>query len=127
MKKLVPITLATLFASSLFSSATIADTPRKITAAGDSITMAFTAYCSGNVWFWDYSCLLDGDQPTRSWFDGSNNSIDSVHDKYKRLKSSIRLQNNLFDELHSKDVVSLVLMRKGYSVHTLYLVSTADD
>jgi len=67
-----------------------ADTPKTIAAAGDSITMAFAANCTGNVLFWDLFCLLGGDQPKRSWFDGWNNSVDSVHDKYKRLKSSIK-------------------------------------
>ncbi|MCL1035652.1 pre-peptidase C-terminal domain-containing protein [Shewanella submarina] len=62
---------------------------QNISAAGDSITRAFAADCTGNVWFWDLWCLLGGDQPEHSWFDGWDNAVDSVHDKYKRLDSNI--------------------------------------
>ena len=61
----------------------------KIAGIGDSITMAFGADCTGNVWLWDLACLLAGDQPEHSWFDGWSSSVDSVHDKYKAIKSSI--------------------------------------
>lgn len=67
-----------------------ADTPQKATAAGDSITMAFAANCTANVSFFDLFCLIGGDQPTRSWFDGSNSSVNSIHDKYKSLDSGIQ-------------------------------------
>lgn len=66
-----------------------ADTPANITAAGDSITMAFAANCTGNTSFFDLLCLLGGDQPRRSWFDGNRREVDSVHDKYKRLDPAI--------------------------------------
>jgi len=58
-------------------------------AAGDSITMAFAADCTGNVWFWDMFCLLGGDQPEHSWFDGWSSNVNSVHDRYKALDNSI--------------------------------------
>lgn len=58
-------------------------------AAGDSITMAFGADCTGNVWFWDLFCLLGGDQPEHSWFDGWSSNVNSVHDRFKALDSSI--------------------------------------
>ncbi|WP_444925590.1 SGNH/GDSL hydrolase family protein [Microbulbifer sp. TRSA002] len=57
--------------------------PSKSVAAGDSITMAFGADCTRNKYFWDLFCLLGGDQPEHSWFDGDDNSVESVHDKYK--------------------------------------------
>lgn len=58
-------------------------------AAGDSITMAFGADCTGNVWFWDMLCLLGGDQPEHSWFDGWSSNVNSVFDRYKALDSTI--------------------------------------
>jgi len=94
MRQFVRILIAAIMTSSLSVSTAIADTPDKTAAAGDSITMAFAANCSGNVWFWDLFCLLGADQPTRSWFDGSNRSVDSVHDKYKRLDGSITANKN---------------------------------
>ncbi|TNC82309.1 MAG: peptidase [Oleiphilus sp.] len=63
--------------------------PSKTTAAGDSITMGFAADCRYNYWFWDLFCLLGGDQPEHSWFDGWDSSVNSVHDKYKQLNGSI--------------------------------------
>jgi hypothetical protein len=63
---------------------------QNIAAAGDSITRGFGADCTGNVWFWDLWCLLGGDQPEHSWFDGWAASVNSVHDRYKLLDSSIR-------------------------------------
>jgi len=63
--------------------------PSKAVAGGDSITMAFAADCRYNRYFWDLFCLLGGDQPEHSWFDGNSSSVDSVHDKYKQLDSSI--------------------------------------
>jgi len=64
-------------------------TPNNIAAAGDSITMAFAADCTGNVWLWDLTCLLGGDQPEHSWFDGWSSAVDSVHDRYKSLDRKI--------------------------------------
>jgi len=58
-------------------------------AAGDSITMAFGADCTANYWWWDLFCLLGGDQPEHSWFDGWSSNVNSVHDRYKALDSSI--------------------------------------
>ncbi len=63
--------------------------PGKAVAGGDSITMGFAADCKYNYWFWDLFCLLGGDQPEHSWFDGNSSSVNSVHDRYKRLNSSI--------------------------------------
>lgn len=58
-------------------------------AAGDSITMAFAADCTANARWWNLFCLLGGDQPEHSWFDGWSNNVNSVHDRYKALDSSI--------------------------------------
>lgn len=63
--------------------------PGKAAAGGDSITMGFAADCRYNYWFWDLFCLLGGDQPEHSWFDGWDSSVESVHDKYKQLNGSI--------------------------------------
>lgn len=65
--------------------------PVAATVAGDSITMGFAASCTGNVWFWDLTCLLGGDQPEHSWFDGWSSNVDSVIDKYNNIsrKSSV--------------------------------------
>ncbi len=68
--------------------------PRKATAAGDSITMGFAADCRYNYWFWDLFCLIGGDQPEHSWFDGSSSKVNSVHDKYKQLNSTIAANKN---------------------------------
>ena len=57
-------------------------------AAGDSITRAFGADCTYNSSWWALLCLT-GDQPEHSWFDGTAAAVDSVHDKYKALDSSI--------------------------------------
>jgi len=73
----------------LFSASAQADLPSKATAAGDSITMGFAADCRYNRYFWDLFCLLGGDQPEHSWFDGSSSNVNSVHDKYKVLDASI--------------------------------------
>jgi len=72
-----------------FSVTAHGDLPSKATAAGDSITMGFAADCRYNRYFWDLFCLLGGDQPEHSWFDGYSSNVDSVHDKYKVLDSSI--------------------------------------
>jgi len=64
-------------------------TPSNIAAAGDSITRGFAADCTGNVWLWDLACLLGGDQPEHSWFDGWSSAVDSVHDRYKGLDRKI--------------------------------------
>ncbi len=66
----------------------------KIAGIGDSITMAFGADCSGNVWLWDLACLLAGDQPEHSWFDGWSSNVESVHDKFKALDSEIAGNKN---------------------------------
>ena len=58
-------------------------------AAGDSITMAFAADCTANKSWWNLFCLLGGDQPKHSWFDGWSSNVNSVHDRYKALDSSI--------------------------------------
>ncbi len=63
--------------------------PGKAAAGGDSITMGFAADCRYNYWFWDLFCLLGGDQPEHSWFDGWDSSVESVHDKYKQLNGGI--------------------------------------
>ncbi len=82
--------------SNVTLSGTYNDTPpppsaavQNIAAAGDSITRAFAADCTGNVWLWDLACLLGGDQPEHSWFDGWSSHVLSVHDKYKALDGSI--------------------------------------
>ncbi len=58
-------------------------------AAGDSITRGFGADCTGNYWWWDLACLLGGDQPEHSWFDGWSSNVNSVADRYQALDSSI--------------------------------------
>jgi lysophospholipase L1-like esterase len=58
-------------------------------AAGDSITMAFAADCTSNTSWWNLFCLAGGDQPEHSWFDGNSSKVNSVHDRYKALDSSI--------------------------------------
>jgi len=68
--------------------------PSNTAAAGDSITMGFAADCRYNRWFWDLFCLLGGDQPEHSWFDGWDSSVNSVHDKYKQLNGSISANKN---------------------------------
>jgi len=69
-------------------------TPSDITVAGDSITMGFAANCTGNVWLWDLACLLGGDQPQHSWFDGSSSNVDSVLDKYNNISRKISVDGN---------------------------------
>ena len=81
----VALTLASGQASAL---------PSNTTAAGDSITMGFAADCRYNRWFWDLFCLLGGDQPEHSWFDGWDSSVNSVHDKYKQINGSIGANKN---------------------------------
>jgi lysophospholipase L1-like esterase len=66
-----------------------AELPIKTSAAGDSITMGFGADCTRNTSFWDLFCLLGGDQPEHSWFDGWSSNVNSVHDKYKVLDGTI--------------------------------------
>ena len=66
----------------------------KIAGIGDSITMAFGADCSGNVWLWDLACLLAGDQPEHSWFDGWSGNVNSVHDRFKALDGNITGNKN---------------------------------
>jgi len=61
----------------------------KAAAAGDSITRAFAADCTYNTTFWSLFCLLGADQPEHSWFDGWSSNVNSVHDRYVALDSSI--------------------------------------
>ncbi|KUJ84035.1 peptidase [Microbulbifer flavimaris] len=69
--------------------------PAKGTAAGDSITMGFAADCTGNTFFTGgFFCLLGGDQPEHSWFDGWDSSVNSVHDKYKALDPNVAANKN---------------------------------
>lgn len=63
--------------------------PGRISASGDSITRAFAANCDCNQGFICLLCLLGGDQPTRSWFDGSSGAVASVHDAYLELDPTI--------------------------------------
>ena len=56
--------------------------------AGDSMTRGFGSDCTAND-FWGLFCLLGGDQPEHSWFDGWSSGVSSVHDRYKALDSSI--------------------------------------
>lgn len=84
MRKLILV----LFTLTLAVTAN-ADLPNKATAAGDSITMGFGADCKGNIWLWDLFCLLGGDQPKHSWFDGWDSDVTSVHDRYKVLDASV--------------------------------------
>ncbi len=84
------ISLTALAALTLGFSFAHAQLPSKGTAAGDSITMGFAADCKYNRWFWDLFCLLGGDQPEHSWFDGWSSNVNSVHDRYKALDASIQ-------------------------------------
>ncbi|WKD50998.1 SGNH/GDSL hydrolase family protein [Microbulbifer spongiae] len=68
--------------------------PSKAVAAGDSITMAFAADCTRNTNILDLLCLLAGDQPEHSWFDGDDSSVDSVHDKYKVTLPNLAANKN---------------------------------
>jgi lysophospholipase L1-like esterase len=63
--------------------------PSNISAAGDSITQAFAADCTCNAYLWCLFCLLRGDQPEHSWFDGSSHDVYSVHDRYRGLAGGI--------------------------------------
>ena len=78
-----------LMAIMAFSLQARADLPAKTSVAGDSITMGFAADCKYNRYFWDLFCLLGGDQPEHSWFDGDDSSVLSVHDRYLDLDGSI--------------------------------------
>ncbi|WP_226702418.1 SGNH/GDSL hydrolase family protein [Microbulbifer elongatus] len=80
--------------SALLSVNTLA-APAKGTAAGDSITMGFAADCTGNTFFTGgFFCLLGGDQPEHSWFDGWDSSVNSVHDKYKAIDPNVAANKN---------------------------------
>lgn len=72
-----------------FTTSAFAEPPRKATALGDSITMAFATVCQRNRNFWDLFCLLRGDRPAYSWFDGSNRAVDSVLKRYREINSRI--------------------------------------
>jgi lysophospholipase L1-like esterase len=63
--------------------------PGKLAAAGDSITQAFGASCTCNNNFFCLLCLLGGDQPQYSWFDGSSAVVFSVYDHYLDLDGTI--------------------------------------
>ncbi|WP_226663227.1 SGNH/GDSL hydrolase family protein [Microbulbifer aggregans] len=90
---------ASLFVSLALTSAlcsinTVA-APAKGAAAGDSITMGFAADCTGNTFFTGgFFCLLGGDQPEHSWFDGSASRVNSVHDKYKAIDPNVAATKN---------------------------------
>ena len=66
----------------------------KIAGIGDSITMAFGADCSGNVFLFDLVCLLAGDQPEHSWFDGWSSNVNSMLDRFQALDSTITGNKN---------------------------------
>lgn len=78
--------VATLSLSSQISQAEV---PDKAAVVGDSITMGFAADCTGNVWFWDLFCLLGGDQPEHSWFNGSSSQVNSMDDKWDAMSSGV--------------------------------------
>jgi hypothetical protein len=63
--------------------------PAKIAAAGDSITQAFAASCTCNTTFSCLVCLLGGDQPENSWFDGTSGSVFSVYQRYQQIGPGI--------------------------------------
>lgn len=63
--------------------------PMNTGACGDSITQAFAADCTCNTSFFCQLCLLGGDQPEHSWFDGWDPDVVSVHDRYLSLDGSI--------------------------------------
>ena len=81
--------VVTALVLSLVPAVQVAAAPAKAVASGDSITMGFGADCTRNRYFWDLFCLLGGDQPEHSWFDGWDNSVNSVHDKYKVIAPNI--------------------------------------
>lgn len=81
--------VVTALVLSLLPAVQVAAAPAKTVASGDSITMGFAADCTRNQYFWDLFCLLGGDQPEHSWFDGWDDSVDSVHDKYKVLAPDV--------------------------------------
>lgn len=70
----------------------------KIAAAGDSITQGFAADCT-NIF-----CVIGGDQPEHSWFDGTSSDVESVHDRYLVLDGSV---------LSERESVSGAEMRGG--------------
>ncbi|SDK64894.1 SGNH/GDSL hydrolase family protein [Microbulbifer yueqingensis] len=81
--------------STLLASGQAMATPAKAVAAGDSITMGFAADCTGNTFFTGgFFCLLGGDQPEHSWFDGYDSDVYSVHDRYKLLDPNIAANKN---------------------------------
>jgi lysophospholipase L1-like esterase len=63
--------------------------PGRISACGDSITQAFAADCDCNNDLFCLFCLLGGDQPEHSWFDGWDRRVVSVHDRYRQLDNGI--------------------------------------
>ncbi|MBN8430978.1 MULTISPECIES: SGNH/GDSL hydrolase family protein [Microbulbifer] len=86
--------LSLAITSALWSINTLG-APAKGTAAGDSITMGFAADCTGNTFFTGgFFCLLGGDQPEHSWFDGWDSSVNSVHDKYKAIDPNVAANKN---------------------------------
>ncbi len=79
---------------SVMSIPTALAAPSKSVAAGDSITMAFGADCTRNKYFWDLFCLLGGDQPEHSWFDGDKDYIESIYDRYKIISPDMAANKN---------------------------------
>jgi lysophospholipase L1-like esterase len=63
--------------------------PARIAACGDSITQAFGADCTCNTNIFCLLCLLAGDQPEHSWFDGWDGDVLSVHDRYRQFDGGI--------------------------------------
>ena len=94
LRKIMMLGLGPIFAAALLVSTQTQALPNNTAAAGDSITMGFAADCRYNRWFWDLFCLLGGDQPEHSWFDGWDSDVNSVHDKYKQIDSSISANKN---------------------------------
>jgi lysophospholipase L1-like esterase len=62
--------------------------PARIAAAGDSITQGFAANCTCNSGLGCLFCLLAGDKPQYSWFDGSSLGS-SFYDLYGGAGSGI--------------------------------------
>jgi hypothetical protein len=63
----------------------------KIAVAGDSISQAFAADCTSGG-FGGVLCLLEGDKPQYSWFDGTSGAVLSVHDRYLALAAGIQAE-----------------------------------
>lgn len=70
-----------------------ASLPMRISVAGDSISRGFAADCSCNTNFFCLLCLLGGDQPEHSWFDGGSSAVNSVLDRYRAAEPLIGSSN----------------------------------